>query len=50
MLTSFGRHARYVSAQAGERKNAASTAIFTKIWRGIAKRLWVIETSQSAGS
>ena len=49
-LAAFGKHARYASAQASELKDADTAAIFTEIARGIDKWLWLVETSQQAGS
>jgi starvation-inducible DNA-binding protein len=49
-LTAFGRHARYASAQASERKDADTAALFTEIARGIDTWLWFVQTSQQAGS
>jgi len=50
LLTDFGRHTRYASAQATELKDADTADIFTEIARGIDKWLWFVETSQQADS
>jgi starvation-inducible DNA-binding protein len=49
-LAAFGKHVRYASEQATELKDADTAAIFTEIARGIDKWLWLVETSQQAGS
>ncbi len=49
-LAAFGKHARYASEQATELKDADTADIFTEIARGIDKWLWLVETSQQAGS
>jgi starvation-inducible DNA-binding protein len=49
-LTAFGRHARYASEQASERKDADTAALFTEIARGIDTWLWFVQTSRQADS
>lgn len=50
VLSDFGRHTRYASAQTSELMDADTTALFTEIARGIDKWLWFVETGQPAGA
>jgi starvation-inducible DNA-binding protein len=50
VLSDFGRHTRYASAQAIELMDADTAALFTQIARGIDKWLWFVETGQPAGT
>jgi len=49
VLSDFGRHTRYASAQAIELMDADTAALFTQIARGVDKWLWFVETGQPAG-
>ncbi len=50
VLSDFGRHTRYASAQASELLDADTAALFTEIARGIDKWLWFVETGQPSGT
>jgi starvation-inducible DNA-binding protein len=50
VLSNFGRHTRYASAQATELMDADTAALFTQIARGVDKWLWFVETSQQSGT